>query len=1213
MHNGSSYNNSSTHADNEVINLFRLPISVNGIPACALIDSGSTSDFISSRFIERHNLYIDRRHQKEVRMANGEKGMSMGKAVLDISYMSASQPMSERRQMFVFPIENYDVVLGLPWHVRHNPTIDYNQRTFWLEQPGITITEDTTAICERTYQPVTQNNSLQITPVKTTSTYKQKQKATSNSRSVIKAPDDLPATSTACDQPEAPKTTRRELMLRINLMMPSEMKRAVRLHQIVQDECFATLVRLLNTEHPKTEAHPKQKQIVDEFIECFPDELPNELPPQRAHDHRIDLYSDARPVYKPTYRMSPSELDELKKQLEELLSHGLIRPSVSPYGAPVLFVKKKDGSRRMCIDYRALNAQTIKNVYALPRCDELFDRLQGASVFTKLDLRSGYHQIRIHPDDIQKTAFNTRYGHFEFLVLPFGLTNAPATFMCMMNDLLRPYLDKFVIVYLDDILIYSKNEQEHEQHVRAVLDVLSKNKLYAKLSKCEFFQKEVTFLGCKFSARGKEMEPEKIKAILEWPIPRNASDVRSFLGLCGFYQMFIKNFGAIAATLSDLYKKDREWKWTENEQFAFEWLKQQFAAGDVLALPDPSLSYLVKCDASGFAIGAALEQNGRPIAFLSKKLNEHERKYPVHDQECLAIKCALRVWRHYLLGSRFTVYTDHNSLQHLQTQPSLNSRQTRWMEFFSEYDFSIEYKEGKSNVVADALSRRHDHHKSVECRTLSQCDPSSVFLSRVKQAYQTDRKASEAWLKLKGLTLKEGLWYRKHRLFIPNDKQMKTEILNECHDSRTAGHTGVEKTTELIARKFYWPGMYREIDEYVRSCHVCQMNKPSNQVPAGLLQPLPIPEKKWQTISMDLITQLPKTAKGNDAIVVMVDKLTKMVHFAATKTAVSAPQLAQIVFNEVVRHHGVPENIISDRDTRFTSRFWKELWRLTGTKLLMSTAYHPQTDGQTERANRTLEDMLRHYVNYRQTDWDEHLTAAEIACNNAKQSSTGFSPFYLNAGQEINLPISQIVPTDTNNTDASDVTQRMREAIEKAKENLRGAQERQKKYADRDRRDQEYKEGDKVMLSTTNLNNDHRAPKLVAKYIGPFKVKRVVSCVAYELELPDVYSRVHPVFHVSKLKPYKESDLFPERKQESIDRPLPELLDTGEQAWEVDKVVGKRTRKHRGRTVTEYCVLWKGYPEWERSWEPANNLRHARDVVGEYESNIRDSNRPVQK
>ncbi len=444
-------------------------------------------------------------------------------------------------------------------------------------------------------------------------------------------------------------------------------------------------------------------------------------------------------------------------------------------------------------------------------------------------------------------------------------------------------------------------------------------------------------------------------------------------------------------------------------------------------------------------------------------------------------------------------------------------------------------------MVADALSRRHDHCESVRCTMISHCDFSSTFLSRVKQAYQTDQRTTERTTKREGLTQNNGLWYKKHRLFIPNDKQIKTQILNECHDSRTAGHTGVEKTTELVARRFYWPGMYREIDEYVRSCHVCQSNKPSNQSPAGLLQPLPIPDKKWQTISMDLITQLPKTSKGNDAIVVMVDKLTKMVHFAATKTAVSAPQLAQIVFNEIVRYHGVPENIISDRDTRFTSRFWKELWRLTGTKLLMSTAYHPQTDEQTERANRTLEDMLRHYVKYRQTDWDEHLVAAEIACNNARQSSTGFSPYYLNAGQEINLPITQTTAAETNNTEASDTIQRMQEAIEKAKENIRVAQERQKKYADQERRQQEYKEGDKVMLSTANLNNDNRAPKLAAKYIGPFEVKRVVSAVAYELALPDVYSRVHPVFHVSKLKPYKESNLFPEREQASRWKGVPAL------------------------------------------------------------------------
>ncbi len=388
------------------------------------------------------------------------------------------------------------------------------------------------------------------------------------------------------------------------------------------------------------------KAIISEFKDVFPEDLPSGLPPKRDIDHRIDLVPGQAPPSRPTYRMSQPEMDELKKQLTELMDKGYVQESKSPYGAPVLFVKKKDGTMRMCVDYRALNKITIKNKYPLPRIDELLDRLLGARYFSKIDLRSGYWQVRIADQDVHKTAFRTRYGHYEFLVMPFGLTNAPATFMHLMQQTLRRFLDDFVIVFIDDILIYSKTLEDHTKHLRQVLQVLQQKQLYAKLSKCDFFKHEIGFLGHVINEHGIKMESSKVNAVTNWPIPTNVHELRSFLGLAGYYRRFVKDFSRIASALTALLHKNQKYEWGADQDNAFTALKQAVSSAPILIIPDPQLPYTVVTDASGYAIGAALCQdhgNGlQPCAFLSRKMNDAERNYPVHEQELLAIVHALR-------------------------------------------------------------------------------------------------------------------------------------------------------------------------------------------------------------------------------------------------------------------------------------------------------------------------------------------------------------------------------------------------------------------------------------------------------------------------------------------------------------------------------------------------------------------------------------------
>ncbi|GJR02399.1 putative reverse transcriptase domain-containing protein [Tanacetum coccineum] len=393
-------------------------------------------------------------------------------------------------------------------------------------------------------------------------------------------------------------------------------------------------------------------------------------------------------------------MKELSEQLKELSDKGFIRPSSSPWGAPVLFVKKKDGSFRMCIDYRELNKLTVKNRYPLPRIDDLFDQLQGSSVYSKIDLRSGYHQLRVREEDISKTAFRTRYGHYEFQVMPFGLTNAPAVFMDLMNRVCKPYLDKFVIVFIDDILIYSKNKQEHEEHLKIILE------LYAKFSKCEFWIPKVQFLGHVIDNKGIHVDPAKIESVKDWASPKTPTEIRQFLGLAGYYRRFIEGFSKIAKPMTKLTQKKVKFEWGDKQEAAFQLLKQKLCSAPILALPEGSEDFIVYCDASKKGLGAVLMQREKVISYASRQLKIHEKNYTTHDLELGAVVFALKIWRHYLYGTKCTVFTDHKSLQHILNQKELNMRQRRWLELLSDYDCDIRYHPGKANVVADALSRK---------------------------------------------------------------------------------------------------------------------------------------------------------------------------------------------------------------------------------------------------------------------------------------------------------------------------------------------------------------------------------------------------------------------------------------------------------------------------------------------------------------------------
>jgi len=970
--------------------------------------------------------------------------------------------------------------------------------------------------------------------------------------------------------------------------------------------------------HAEPVQEPDQLDLSDVISE-YSDVLggiPAGLPPQRVVDHRIDIKPGSQPPALPIYRMSAPELAELRTQVDDLLEKGFIRPSTSPYAAPVLFVPKKNGTKRLCIDYRALNKQTIANRWPLPRIDDLLDTLKGSTRWTLIDLAQAYNQLRIYPPHVHRTAFRTKYGQYEYLVMPFGLQGAPGSFQRLMNSVFKDYLEKFVLVYLDDILVYSPDDESHKEHVRAVLKRLREHKLYAQRQKCKFGLSQVDYLGHIITRDGISMDPSKTRAIIGWPTPTSVTEVRQFLGLAGYYRRFIKDFSGITAPLTDLQRKGTPWQWGPQEHRAFDALKTAITSAPVLRPFDPDKPTSISIDASGTAIGAVLTQGTgadiRPVAFESRKLTPAEKNYPTHEREQLAIMHALRLWRHYLLGKQFTIKTDNSALQYLRTQKNLSGRQARWMQLLEQYDFTVQHVPGKSNVVADALSRRPD--LAVNTLVASTLEPHPL-LDRVLAARASDDRYMAVLAKVQanqpplGITLgHDGLLYKlsgpTQRLYVPT--ALQADVITEAHSTPVNAHLGMDKTYEKLRRRYYWPGMVHTIRAYVRTCDACQRHKYPSDKPQGLLQPLPIPDRKWSSVSMDLITKLPTTPSGFDSLLVIVDRLTKRIHLAPTAESADAPAIARLFFDTVFRHHGLPQQIVSDRDPRFVSNFWRALFSLTGTKLAMSTSNHPQTDGQTERANRVIEEMLRPLINQRHDDWDQHLTAIEYAYNDSVQASTGHTPFYLDYGQHPWSPVDFFNPTTHGNVSSSNDTAdtfatRLQETIAAAKSSIQRAQQSQKKHADKRRKPHPtFNVDDLVLLSATAVhgNGAIKLPKLDPRWYGPFPVVQQINNVSYKLQLPQDL-RIHPVFHVSVLKRYHgtPSDDPP---------PGPVAVIDGEEHFIVEAVIKHALRRNvddRSLTERHYLVHWQGYSPFDRTWEPYSRV-HVLDVVRDYEARL---------
>lgn len=951
-----------------------------------------------------------------------------------------------------------------------------------------------------------------------------------------------------------------------------------------------------------------------DFLPLFEKKASERFPISRPYDHAIDLKPDFVPHDCKVYQMSPKELAALDEFLAENLRKGYIRPSKSPMASPFFFVDKKDSSLRGCQDYRALNEGTIKNAYPLPLIGDLMDKLKGAKYFTKLDLRSGYNNIRIKEGDEWKAAFKTPRGLFEPTVMFFGLCNSPATFQMFMNDIFRVVIiEDLILIYMDDILIFSDDLDDLRRKTRRVLQILRDNDLFIKPEKCLFEVQEVEFLGMIIRPDNIHMDPAKLSGISQWPTPNNVKQLRSFLGFCNFYRRFIPNYSSIAYPLNELTRSTEPWNWTQTRAEAFSTLKSLFSSQPALLIPDKTKPFILETDASKVASGAVLYQansNGdlQPCGFISEVFGPAQQRYEVYDRELLGIIRGLTAWRHYLLGAPHTtiIWCDHKNLSYFRAAWRLTPRQSRWSLLLSQFNISITHKPGKDIPGADSLSRRPDHGtEPSEERVLL---PNTLFIgkididlhNRIKDAQATDQLANTI-LRAKTLnipspfkfslddwTLDSDILLFRRRIYIPDNKSLKQEILHLFHDLPSFGHPGIFKTTALIRQHYWWPGLTIFVKNFINGCAACQQMKINTHPTSPPLVPIPADPTAlpFQSVSIDFITDLPPSNSFDSLLVIVDHDSSKGIVLCPCNKTIDALGTAQLYHHNVYRRFGLPKRIISDRGPQFASHVFQTLCERLGIKSKLSTAYHPQTDGQTERANQEIEAYLRIYCGTAPNTWADAIPDLEFSHNLQTHSVTKTSPFNIILGYNP-IPIPPVIES----TNLPSLSERLRHLSSIRKEAL-AAHDLARLHMARhsSRKFTPFKLGDKVWLEATNLHFPNRSRKLSPKREGPFVIEQVLSPLNYRLQLPKAW-KIHPVFHASLLTPFSETDSH----GPSFALPPPDIID-GQEEFEIEAIVG-----HRGNgTRRRYLVKWQGYPLSANEWLKESDFENAPELLSAY-------------
>ncbi|KAG2190402.1 hypothetical protein INT47_001388, partial [Mucor saturninus] len=976
---------------------------------------------------------IPAKNGQSVETANGHQTIIKDIAEFSISLNS----YTDRIQAYVFDTK-FDVILGRSWLAQVQPIPDWINGTWTIK---------------------IRNDSKRLTMIHPLTAQSIQQSIDTNSPNDANPVTNVQVQSQETDEAVTPDEL--EFLISAkqldNLFKKKNVEECylIDISAIYEPDSLAVLVDdKLSKQGQNSMTLTVDQEWCEEFAAKYPGVFKgviDSLPPIRDTVEDMIIFKPGTvPESRPPYRMSPLELQELRRQLDTLLKQGLIEPTSSPYGSPVLFVKRADDKKlRMVCDFRLVNKISISHRIPIPRIDECLSMLHGSNFFTTLDLQSGFHQQRLTDSDSEKTTINTRYGQFKWKVIPFGLRNSGAQFQKMLNVILKDYIDVICLLYIDDILIFTKGDDVnlHKKHVDLVLGKLAEAGLVVNKTKCKFNRKQVTFLGHDVIANtGVRPAKKKTEAITNWPCPTNVQEVRQFIGLCQFYKAFLPNFASIATPITDLTKgnghKLRQINWTNECEQAFQHIKTLMTTAPTLLNPCMTLPWRIECDASDFAAGMVLLQpdpksnhEWKPVAYESRKFSKEERKYSVQERECLSILHALRTWRCFIDGNDYEVFTDHEPLKTYQDTSKVSPRLVRWMTELSLYSPKILYKKGIDNIVPDLLSRRDGPNcvpntESMEPRYLyepvetvaaiisnSSSNSNDILITDPLQDWPLFYfKDASLWPE----SLKDHL-LKKQQDFIVRDQHIWKKMKNENDDKlvkfipfkrrvdlvedfhKGFGHQGKATVYQLMKSRFWWPKMINDVTLWLSRCPECQLHsrKESNTHHAPM-KPLevPAPFHRWH---IDFIGELPTTKNGNRWIIMAVDYSTNWPIARALKNA-TADEIVKFLYEEIVMRFSCPVELVSDRGANFMSKILNQYMKKIKSKHIFTSAFHPRTNSKCERLNQTFKHMITKYVKGEVHSWDEFVDTALFSCRIRKHATTGLSPFFMTYGVDPVLP-----------------------------------------------------------------------------------------------------------------------------------------------------------------------------------------------------------------
>lgn len=945
-------------------------------------------------------------------------------------------------------------------------------------------------------------------------------------------------------------------------------------------------------EDEASEFTSKQRQTMTQLLHDYNSVFALHGPATPFAEHQIAT-GDHAPLSAPPYRVTPQKSELLRQAIQELLDHDIIEECESAWAAPTVLVPKPGGGIRLCIDFRRLNAVTVADQYPLPNLDDLLHSTGNIGCISTMDLRAGYHQIRIKEEDKDKTCFVTPFCTYRFNRMPFGLRNAPATFQRLMDRFRRRLPDLRLLAYLDDLILLSDHIDDHLYALRRVFDMLREFQLRLHRPKCRFGCRKTRYLGHVISTQGIHTDPAKISAIQNFQAPRNAKQVITFLQTCSWYRKFIPQFAKLSQPLSKLTRQKEPWEWGSEQNKSFNKLKSALTSAPILRPADHGQPFTLRTDASAYAIGAALLQgegvDERPVEYASRLLTAPERNYSTTEREALAIVWAVNRFRGYLEETSVIIVTDHQPLKWLMSLRSPSGRLARWALQLQPYNLQIHYTPGKANVVADTLSRPPQANSedpvtdfnfisldlpTIDASSLREAQQADPELKKILDAFNAgDQETTAPWTS-RGYLCSQGILYRyspdddveEAQLVIPTD--LKTKILHDHHDASTAGHYGAERTLHKILQKFYWPGIRRDVTKYVKTCPECQKYKPSNQVPAGLLQ-TPVMHQRFEVLAIDLFGPLPESINQKKWILTLEDTASRWIELFPLAKATSE-ECAWTLVNEVCLRYGIPRRVISDNGPQFISSVMQCLTYCLGIDQCLTPVYHPAAN-PIERRHRDLKTQLAIQVGTDQTSWDQKLPAIRFAMNTARCQSTGYSPAYLTFGRELRTPtgvnhdLRAIVTQENFVPEVTPRLLRLADTLDQARETHEKEQNRRKAQADSRRRPSPgLSPGDYVYVTSHTLSSaaHRRSSKLTPKRDGPYLILRQQGPCSYQIARSNHPTEPIGVYHVSALTPYR-----PPEDSSDVPAPLPEPLLPIRRRGRPRKVTTPTTTEPSTRTI----------------------------------------------